>query len=366
METEPPQAILNFYYEQLFPYSAVYDWLDLSKITGRYYSGQREIAFFNSQDFVKRYCEAANVEEFRRLFKFYEPRQVHVGAVYDKHFSQKSEHNHIAGKEFVVDLDICDYDAIRTCNCPCDSFCPQCWNFMIVAAKCLELQFKENFGWKNWQWMFSGSKGLHCWIRESLPSNFTSRNRMLTAKFLNKKRKKTSLPDKLLYKNILKGYFEDFLLCDYELFENPIACQYLCSYLPPSTIDFSIKPKEKTSVEFWECFYEQISLSFSKKEAKEIKKDLAFKFLYPRLDYNVSADAQHLIRCPFSVHPKTGNLVVPVASSELNNIFEVIKETHIYRVLPSTIDYYSGVLRDSILTADLRLGGHERRILGLL
>ena len=65
-------------------------------------------------------------------------------------------------------------------------------------------------------------------------------------------------------------------------------------------------------IERWQDLQRKIRKYNSKRSTKftsstrlAIQK-LVFKYMYPRLDVNVSKHMNHLLKTPFSVHPKTG------------------------------------------------------------
>lgn len=47
--------------------------------------------------------------------------------------------------------------------------------------------------------------------------------------------------------------------------------------------------------------------------------EIKLTILMPRLDSNVTAQINHLIKCPFSCHPDTGKISIPLSLDEVEN-----------------------------------------------
>ena len=59
-------------------------------------------------------------------------------------------------------------------------------------------------------------------------------------------------------------------------------------------------------------------------------REITLGLMYPKLDAHVSAQANHLLKCPFNVHHDTGNLSLPI--EDIDN-FDVAKCPTIFEAL---------------------------------
>ena len=313
------------YYEKHFPYEAFAEWLcpgdsapDPTKFP------RREFAFTLDGNIFCRYNSFPSAEKLKETLVKELPDRIDLGAVWllppgSDSTSNSNVKNEIHEKEFVVDIDLSDYDSLRTC-CQGPALCPKCWKFIAVACKSLEIIFRGCFGFRRLQWVYSGRRGAHCWVSDSSARRLNDFKRKLMVNFINQS-PKYRMPHRKIYEEVLVHNFEEIVIHDQNLLVKEEYQELLYSYLHKDTkyMFGEVNLEGESSLEVWGKFLKYFDCFYESDQREKLLMELMYSFLKPRIDSLASVNRDHLLKAPFSIHPETGNICVPFSVTEVES-----------------------------------------------
>ncbi|GIX63185.1 DNA primase small subunit [Babesia caballi] len=273
----------------------------------------------------------------KRLYKF--QANMFAGAVYNKPVSlmQLSGTDfHAVERELVFDIDMNDYDDLRTC-CNDKRICQKCWRFISVAAEILTRALREDFGFKDILWVYSGRRGIHCWVCDARARGLPNDARSAIVDYLtlissDGYKKRVNLAGLEGYPAVSRAFdicYRNFdeLLADQNFLSSTAHLQSLLDYITDrfpkahQLIQKACKEKVTSSAELFnelcrvldvdtpaEYRKGNYKLSVRQDPFPTAFKEMVLAFSYPRLDAAVTKDMGHLLKSPFCIHAKTGRL----------------------------------------------------------
>mmetsp|Transcript_123052 Transcript_123052/g.195059 ORF Transcript_123052/g.195059 Transcript_123052/m.195059 type:complete len:453 (-) Transcript_123052:158-1516(-) len=349
------RELLRVYYDRLFPFHQMFRWLSYkndpkssSKAVEKDFFLRREFTLVLEGDVYCRYTCFRDVDEYRSQVIARQPVRMEIGAVYTH--PPKNHHTVIKDaykpveRELVFDIDMDDYDDIRTC-CEGAKICSKCWTFMKAAIKILDKALREDFGFKHFVFVYSGRRGVHCWVCDKTARRLPNDQRSAIADYLtlvaggtNRCRTEIKFNGDSIHPSIQRAhdigleYFRDdpngVLQGQDVLRKGPHLDRILDAFgsTERSSIDSYIKDHpDATSRDIWRRLEklqeerEDRATSFKdKRQADVMLKEVVLQYSCPRLDVNVSKQMNHLLKSPFVVHPKTGRVCVPIDVSKVD------------------------------------------------
>ncbi|PSC73481.1 DNA primase small subunit [Micractinium conductrix] len=345
------QDMMKLYYSRLFPHQEMYKWLAYGN-DGKHprsdagYFQRREFCFTLDGDIFVRYQSFKDAGEMAQALKDRCPSKIDIGPVYNVDPQRRAAYQGSGQgfspveRELVFDIDLTDYDDVRTCGKE-GHICGKCWPLMAAAIKILDAGLREDFGFHHIFFVFSGRRGVHCWVCDERARKLTDEQRSAIASYFavykgqerGVARLALSLDDHPAVKRayeLLRDAFEQRVLPEQQLLMDEQQSQAVLAYLPTDGLRDAVRQRWRgvtDSVQKWEALVEVVeeeakALEQGNRKAVEGQrarkatlkclKDIVCAHTYPRLDMEVSKKMNHLLKAPFCVHPKTGKVCVPI------------------------------------------------------
>eukprot|EP00437_Effrenium_voratum_P040148 CAMPEP_0181470632 /NCGR_PEP_ID=MMETSP1110-20121109/38655_1 /TAXON_ID=174948 /ORGANISM="Symbiodinium sp., Strain CCMP421" /LENGTH=465 /DNA_ID=CAMNT_0023595617 /DNA_START=50 /DNA_END=1447 /DNA_ORIENTATION=- len=356
------RELLKIYYDKFFPFVPMFRWLSYRNDPKSPSTGAQK-DFFHRREFDLvlqgdagneihcRYTCFRDAEEYRSRILERQPIRMEIGAVYthlpSKHKLVMKDAYKPLERELVFDIDMDDYDDIRSC-CTGAKLCLKCWTFMKAAIEILRRSLREDFGFEHLLFVYSGRRGVHCWVCDTAARRLNNEQRCALAEYMTmvapgagKCRADLKFiggleelhPAVAEAHTICKRWFKDDKNCILNSQDILRSGPHLSNILEPLTpaereaiSEFMKKHPEASSKEIW-LELEKLGEERERKadswkqkaEAKVFLKDVTVQYAYPRLDANVTKQINHLLKSPFVVHPKTGRVCVPIDPDRLDD-----------------------------------------------
>ncbi|KAF1806052.1 hypothetical protein FB192DRAFT_1348570 [Mucor lusitanicus] len=330
-----PVFLYRMFYNRLFPFKTYFQWLNYDTTPTRSFT-HREFSFTLLNDIYIRFKSFPNADELKKEIERIQPVKIDIGAIYAVRPNDKKTVSEKAfrplEKELVFDIDMTDYDEVRTC-CSGGDVCMLCWEFMTVAIKVIDTALRDDFGFEQIMWVYSGRRGVHCWVCDESARKLDNDSRKAIVSFLDiikggaQVDRKVKLPP-ILHPSlkrsfdIVNAHFDTLILSNMGILDKSETWNKLLAIIPDAEVREKVESQwtshpNKPAAEKWGILEKEVSKAEKKKKFKdEVARDIKFQYCYPRLDVKVTTAINHLLKSPFCVHPKTCKVLSMPAMSD--------------------------------------------------
>lgn len=275
-------------------------------------------------------------------------------------------------KELVFDVDLTDWDDMRACQCSvaqehelcgrcghsrdidskltelygyceCESeegkLCTKCWCFAKSSMVIMNYLLTQRLGFREVLFVFSGSKGYHCWVLDDHAKYLSEKQRASIANYFLPWNDSTRIQLKnetsagFVFGSVelefLEGLFVETVLSEgifslahpkimdhiarlieIETYERP-AQELFCLMLDSALIE------NWNTVQTWYKLKAFMSAYLRSDRIQLYLRRIYYAYMFPRIDVPVTTSLKHLTKIPYSLHQTTRLVSVPILSYEL-------------------------------------------------
>ncbi|XP_074650535.1 DNA primase small subunit-like [Tubulanus polymorphus] len=339
-DAESLPDLLPLYYKRLFPYGPYFKWLSYGGVQKTVFT-HREFSFTLKDDVYIRYQSFSDQNELEKEIQRRCPYKIDIGAIFTHrpkdNKTVKAAAFQAKEKELVFDIDMTDYDDVRSC-CQGADICLKCWPLMTIAIRIVDTALREDFGYEHLLWIYSGRRGVHCWVCDEGARKLSQSVRSAIAEYLSVVKggdnqiKKVKLNRDNVHPSIqraikiIEKQFDDYAAVKQDFLSSDEKVKKVLSIIDDDEISSNVwKVKEfenASSKGRWAIIKSALEVEIAEKNRMELRNrrdEVMLQYAYPRLDVNVSKGVNHLLKSPFCIHPKTGRICIPIDLKSLES-----------------------------------------------
>ena len=217
-------------------------------------------------------------------------------------------------KHLVFDIDVDDEHYMRWCNCKGYKMtCSKCWALTVIGIKITVHMLKKAFGFKHILEVYSGRRGAHIWVFDQKTLEYDRYMRGSIVDYIDKHRNPSIFNTKdtdIIYDEVIEPAFDEIYLDGDALTEMDIS-KYALLRVPYQ------KGRDRISDAWWDAssgrqMWDAVEAELEPSLLRDYKRQIAFGLLWVHLDTAVTTNLDHLVKCPFVVHPGTGHICTPI------------------------------------------------------
>jgi hypothetical protein len=183
----------------------------------------------------------------------------------------------------------------------------------------MDYLLEHKFGLLHRFWVFSGSKGVHCWILDATAVNFSKEMRQAICNYLEFRDASQLFECPIArecYDNIIFPFFRKRL---FPHLPKSAMLQYLAAFAKPvlDTAGVDCLTAAIAAGEPLLICVEKLDQHTKRSFSRVHYPAFICSLLAPRLDHNVTTSEKHLLKAPFAIHKRTQAIALPMSSTDI-------------------------------------------------
>jgi DNA primase small subunit len=258
--------------------------------------------------------------------------KLNVGAVYaqpvgERYDQRRPFQTQPHAREFAIDIDLDDYGGVQKTDL---GGCDRNWPVVALGIAFVRKILQSACGFKHFLLVYSGRRGAHLWVLDRRACAMSRALRASLVAFLQSAapykdggrrafgwvRRNANLAPLVLHAVRFfeaRGVRAAGERGGVGMLDEPQQREtFVAMALPSQGVEFRTMVRTKTGPQALELIRQKVQRSGLAADLRNYE-DAVLTLLWPRLDAAVSTDMGHMLKAPFSVHPKTGRVAVPVA-----------------------------------------------------